>query len=134
MIKAKTGEVFNSVRPLSVLAMLDLPVGAALKVAKCAREVNEAIKPIEDVKNKILIDGAKKDEKGKPLCENDDKGNPIEGKFVFENEEEISNQINELMDQDIDVNLNSKIKISSLGEVKTQGAVLANLFWLIEEE
>ena len=133
MMKVKTGDVFNSVQPLAILGSLKLPVLGALKVAKCSRAVADAIKPAEEVRNKIVTDSAKKDKKGNPVLKKDENGKTKEGAFEFEDEDSVVKKVNELMETETEINLNSKIKISSLGDVEVQGAVLSALLWLIEE-
>ncbi len=98
-MKVKNGDIFMAREPLQKLMGIKLPVKASYQVAKLANKLNEQLKIIDAVRNGLIKNYGKTDEKGQARVAPEDVGFQ---KFVDE--------FSELLEQEVEV-VFEKIKL-----------------------
>jgi len=125
MITVALGELKDIIDGLSEIAETKLPVKTAYWVNKISRVVVKEFGTFEDQRIKLINRYAKKDEKGRPLIENDN--------FVLADAEGFNKDFSELASMEIDLHVNP-FSIDQFGDIEISPLSLAKLGRLLADD
>ena len=126
MIKLKLGELLNSVEVLQKLASKELKAKPAWQTSRILKAAEKEIQEFNDTRMKLINKYGEKDEQGELIT--DDNGNC---KIIADDTIEFSNQLNELINTEIEINSN-KINIEDIENIDFTPAEMAQLENFIE--
>ena len=98
-MKLQNRDIFLARQPLQGLANMKLPIKSAFAVAKLANVLNDPLRIIDEMRNKLIEEYGEKNEDGQMQVKTDSEQF---GKFMAE--------VNELMDQEVDITF-EKVKL-----------------------
>ena len=121
MINITLGELVNSTNALQKLASMSLKAKLAWQVAKLLKEAEKEIQSFNDTRMDVIKKYGEKDENGELIT--DEKGNC---KILEGQTQEFSNELNELINTQIEINAN-RLSINDLGNIDFTPAEMAQL-------
>lgn len=126
MIKVKISELLNSTDTLQKLAQQDFKAKLAWSIARLLKAAEAEIQNFNETRMNLIRKYGEKDENGELVT--DEKGNCKIGNEYINN---FSNELNELIDTEVEINAN-KIDIKLLEEVKFTPSDMAMLEPFVE--
>ena len=128
MITIKISDLLNSTDTLQKLAQKDFKAKLAWSIARLLKEAEKEIQQFNETRMTLIKKYGEKDDTGELVT--DEKGNcKIENDCL----EEFSNQLNELIETEVEINAN-KIRMELLEEVDFTPADMAALEPFVEME
>ena len=121
MISVKISDLLNSTETLQKLAKKDFKAKLAWTVARLLKAAEAEIQSFNETRMNVIRKYGEKDENGELLT--DEKGNC---KVLPENVTDFSNELNELMATEVEINAN-KIKIELLEDIEFTPQEMAQL-------
>ena len=128
MIKVKISDLLNSTDVLQKLSKMDLKAKLAWQVSKLLKAADAEIQSFNETRMTLIKKYGQKDDSGELVT--DDKGNC---KITEGSVEEFSNELNELLNAEVELNVN-KVKIDELGEITFTPSDMVQLEPFIEFE
>lgn len=130
MIQIKLGDILNSEETLKKLMDVPMKGKVAYKLARIAREVDKESQLFNDERNKLIEKYAERDEEGnfKP----NENGQIYVDVTNLERVEQFTNEINELLETEIEVNA-EKLSLNDLDETGMTPKDFNKMMVFIEE-
>ena len=123
-MKIKTGQAVNAYQVLSKLASMELPFGAAVKIARGLTELEPIVKTFSESREKELKKYGKKDDKGE-LIKNE------AGMVDLINPEAFNKKVDSMVQTEVTVNI-EPIKEVELKSVKISAAEVLGIEFMIK--
>lgn len=124
-MKVAVHKILNANGPLTQLASTKLRIAGSLAVRSAIIKTNEALKPVNELRDKITTEKIVKNEDGTTYRPN---GNENLVELTPEGQTEMA----ELMNTEIEIPMDM-ISASKLGDIEIEPSVLMQLDWLISE-
>lgn len=121
MITVKISDLLNSTEVLQKLAGTELKAKLAWQVGRLLKAADKEIQEFNETRMNLIKKYGEKDDSGELIT--DDNGNC---KILEPEIEEFSNELNELINSEVEINTN-RIKIESLEELDFTPAEMSNL-------
>lgn len=121
MIKVKISDLLNSVETLQKLSKKDFKAKLAWQVARLLKSAEAEIQAFNETRMNLINKFGEKDENNELIT--DEKGNC---KIPNENVDTFTNELNELLDNEVEINAN-KIKMEQLEEIDFTPSDMATL-------
>ena len=123
-MKIKTGQAVNAYQVLSKLVSMELPFGAAVKIARGLTELEPIVKTFSESREKELKKYGKKDDKGE-LIKNE------AGMVDLINPEAFNKKVDSMVQTEVTVNI-EPIKEIELKSVKISAAEVLGIEFMIK--
>ncbi len=124
-MKLKAIDILNICHSLEKLSDLELDLNPACTIAKNLKELAVAKKVIENKRNKLITEYAKKNEDG-TICQSEN------GSIEIQQPETFSAKINELLSSETETDI-IKIQKQTLSEIKVSAKTLLPLMTIMED-
>ena len=121
MIKVKINDLLNGTEALQKLASTELKAKLAWQVGRLLKAADTEIQSFNETRMNLIKKYGEKDENGELIT--DDKGNC---KIITEGLNEFTNELNELIETEVEINAN-KINIDSLEDREFTPAEMSQL-------
>ena len=118
----------QSAQALQVLSQERLPVKAAFAITRNLRVLQDQLKDVEEVRQRLLKEKAILDEQDNPKVDED-------GQAQFDSDEEreaFLKAVNDLYSEEVEVDIR-KVTIDSFGDAEVPAAVLYALDWMVDD-
>lgn len=122
-MKIKAAILITSQKSINELIKIKMKILGALALKEAINKINEALKPVNELREKIITDKVEKDEKGEIIRPN---GNKDLVQLTLEGQQEL----NELLNAEIEVPL-EKINVAIFGDIMIETTTVMDLDWLL---
>lgn len=123
-MKLTNRQLLNAVPGFNHLNTLKLPVKASYRVAKAARQVDDALKDYRKTLEKLQGEHAEKDEDGKMKTE--------ENRVLLKDPEAFEKEFEALLGESSEISI-AKISLDEFGSAEVEPSFLYHLDWFIED-
>jgi hypothetical protein len=122
--------LLNARNALAQLAGVRLPAKAAYGIARAAKAVDDALRPLDDARKRIAEQHARKGDDGAPVVVNEDgvQSYEIDDRAAFVADMAV------LMEQETDLPGVRTLRLSDLGAAEVTPGALYALDWLIQAD
>lgn len=124
-MKLKAIDILNIYHSLEKMSDLELDLSPACTIAKNLKELAVAKEVIENKRNKLIAEYAKKNEDG-TICQSEN------GSIEIQESETFSAKLDELLSSETETNL-IKIQKQTLSEIKVSAKTLLPLMTIMED-
>jgi hypothetical protein len=133
-MKITNSAVLAAIPALKELVTVHLPVRASFRVARLARQVEQAAQDVDGARTRLVEQHAKRDAEGRLEAPRDESGEPIQGSVLLNDPAAFGRELNELLDLEVELAV-EPIRLGDLGEkVELAPAVLIGLGPLLVDD